>query len=556
MAPFDPSLKTELLTDASRLHGIGYALLQRDRFGKPRLIQCGSRSLSNAQKNYATIELECSAVMWAIQKCDFYLRGLRGFKVVTDHRPLLGIFEKPLSALANDRLQRIRESLVMYTFTMEWSAGKFHHIADALSRAPFFPSDSSLDVDVCAAIDTTDPALFVITRNIDHEYCKLRECIQTGTLTPDLNAFSSIFSSLRIEDNIIVQGSRLIVPRPARSTLIARLHTSHSGISKTCALARQLYSWPGMANEIKIAIAGCSACVELLPSQTTEPIQQEVASYQMEKVSTDLFEIDGHHFLLLVDRFSGYPFVARLKSLTTTAICTVLLGWFHEFGFPKWLKSDNGPQFRAQFEEFCEKYYIRHDTSSPYNARSNGLAEAAVKSMKYLLKKVNLKDGDFRVALAAWRSTPRADGFSPAFGFFGRHLRGNLPDLRSPSPVSNEFVAARQSARDSTSTKAGGVDLLPLSPGDHVMYQSPIDKNWSLGGRILKRLPYGRSYIVETYAGQFRRNRRYLRLSGKPEPRKMTSDQNTTASDTLQRRRRRSPRLRKVRFDPKPVHIS
>ena len=32
----------------------------------------------------------------------------------------------------------MREKLLPYTFTVKWVAGKEHHIADALSRAPLF----------------------------------------------------------------------------------------------------------------------------------------------------------------------------------------------------------------------------------------------------------------------------------------------------------------------------------------------------------------------------------------------------------------------------------
>ena len=64
---------TILLTDASRLHGLGYALVQKSRKGELSLIQCGSRSLTPTQQRYATIELECLAIVWAKQKCDYYL---------------------------------------------------------------------------------------------------------------------------------------------------------------------------------------------------------------------------------------------------------------------------------------------------------------------------------------------------------------------------------------------------------------------------------------------------------------------------------------------------
>ena len=64
LQPFDPRVKTVLLTDASRLHGIGFALVQRykDRLA---LIQCGSASLSPTQSRYSTVELECLAIIHA-----------------------------------------------------------------------------------------------------------------------------------------------------------------------------------------------------------------------------------------------------------------------------------------------------------------------------------------------------------------------------------------------------------------------------------------------------------------------------------------------------------
>ena len=57
LAVFDPQLPTILQTDASRLYGIGYALLQDHGGGKLRLIQCGSRFLTDMEARYATIEL-------------------------------------------------------------------------------------------------------------------------------------------------------------------------------------------------------------------------------------------------------------------------------------------------------------------------------------------------------------------------------------------------------------------------------------------------------------------------------------------------------------------
>ena len=63
---YDPSLPTTLLTDASKLNGLGYALIQHDAEGKIRLVQAGSRSLLPAERNYAPIEQECLGAVWAL----------------------------------------------------------------------------------------------------------------------------------------------------------------------------------------------------------------------------------------------------------------------------------------------------------------------------------------------------------------------------------------------------------------------------------------------------------------------------------------------------------
>ena len=108
---FDPTKHVTILTDASRHHGMGFALYQEVN-GNKVIITCGSKSFTPAQQRYATIELECLAIIWAIQKYEFYLKGLPNFTVATDHRPLIGTFSKGISDLTNPRLQRLREKVL------------------------------------------------------------------------------------------------------------------------------------------------------------------------------------------------------------------------------------------------------------------------------------------------------------------------------------------------------------------------------------------------------------------------------------------------------------
>ena len=133
--PFDPNLTTYLITDASRLHGLGFALLQLEANNKLCLIQCSSKSLNDTQHNYATLELECLDIHHAIKKYKFYFHGKDNLTVITDHKPLTGIFNKNLDDLDNPRLQRMREEIIAYNFQIEWIAGKTNLIADALPHS-------------------------------------------------------------------------------------------------------------------------------------------------------------------------------------------------------------------------------------------------------------------------------------------------------------------------------------------------------------------------------------------------------------------------------------
>ena len=69
---FNPALPVTVLSDASRLHVLRFAM-RHYVDGKFKLITCGSKALTLTQQRYATIELECLAVHFAVTKCSFSL---------------------------------------------------------------------------------------------------------------------------------------------------------------------------------------------------------------------------------------------------------------------------------------------------------------------------------------------------------------------------------------------------------------------------------------------------------------------------------------------------
>lgn len=75
-----------LTTDAS-YYALGAVLSQVDQ-GKDRPIAYISRSLNATEENYATIEKEMLAIIWALDNLRSYLYGAGTIKVSTDHQPL------------------------------------------------------------------------------------------------------------------------------------------------------------------------------------------------------------------------------------------------------------------------------------------------------------------------------------------------------------------------------------------------------------------------------------------------------------------------------------
>ena len=249
----------------------------------------------------------------------------------------------------------------------------------------------------------------------------------------------------------------------------------------------------------------------------------------------------------MVDRFSGFPFTKRLTSTTTSHVFDILLSWFNDWGLPRIIRSGNGPQFGQKFH-FCSIHHILHETSSPYFPASNGLAESAVKSVKYLLTKCSQSNEDFSNALLEWRNVPRADGVSPAQAFLGRRQRTSLPDFNPSSFFDFSSSAdSRQLSRDISQQNFNehAKSLPPLHLDQEVLMQNPHSLKWTDLGVIQSVSKQNRSYTVLVNGKLYRRNRLHLRpiTTSSFVPSRQASAESTFDSAPLDVVPRRSSRI-------------
>jgi hypothetical protein len=91
---FDIGKPISIVVDASPL-GLGAILTQSSKDGSNSIIAYASRLLTDVESSYSQTEREALAITWAILHFHLYVNG-KEFTVITDHKPLEAIFNKPL----------------------------------------------------------------------------------------------------------------------------------------------------------------------------------------------------------------------------------------------------------------------------------------------------------------------------------------------------------------------------------------------------------------------------------------------------------------------------
>ena len=343
-------------------------------------------------------------------------------------------------------------------------------------------------------------------------YCK--EGWPEKNLKGPVKKFWMTRNELSLHDDLLLRGSRIVIPSDLKQEILQKLHVGHQGIVKCRLRAKASVWWPGISDDINTFIHKCDTCCKDFPNTTQPMIPTKLPERPWEKVASDLFELKGTPYIIVVDYFSRYVEVLKLTTTTSASIITALKTTFSRHSIPDTLVTDNGPQYSSQeFSEFAKSYDFKHQTSSPYHPQGNGEAECAVRTVKSLLKDCS----DPHLALLSYRTTPLPFfNHSPAQLLISRHLCSpiptlaqalalNWPDLNKFREVDDKYKLKIKKQYD----RHHRVRELPVLDDEVPVYISGRRSTSAIPGNVVQSAGE-RSYQVQTPNGLSRRNRSHL----------------------------------------------
>ena len=368
----------------------------------------------------------------------------------------------------------------------------------------------------------------------DEELKLLRMAIKTGRFEECKN-YRPIAGELCTYGQLVLRGTRIVIPEKLRPRVLALAHEGHLGITGTKQNLRTKVWWPGMDRAAEKYCRSCHGCQLVARPDAPEPLRPtRLPDGPWRDVAADLLGPfpSGHSILVVVDYFSRYYEYDVMKSTTSEKIIDSMEDIFCRHGLPFTIKSDNGPQFKSEeFSDYCERNGIEHLRVTAKWAQANGEVERQNSS---LLKRIQIAQAqgldwrrELRKYVAKYRGiTHSTTGRSPAELLFNRRIRGKLPDLTGYSREDTE-VADRDAemkgksklyADDRRNAKMSNVDL-----GDVVLVKQDKLNKFSTTFKsdphtVVKKS--GNQVVVEAEDGtQYYRNTSHVKkYFGRPEP--------------------------------------
>lgn len=128
----------------------------------------------------------------------------------------------------------------------------------------------------------------------------------------------------------------------------------------------------------------------------------------------------GDYLMLTIDEFSRFPIIKSLKSINADNVIKIWKETFQIFGYPKEIKTDNGPPFQSyKVRKFMLDNNIKHRKITPLWPRANAICERFMRNINRVMKNSKVNHSNWReelnLFLSHYRATPHdSTGVAPA----------------------------------------------------------------------------------------------------------------------------------------------
>lgn len=457
MSYFDPRKETEIIVDASPV-GLGGLLMQEGK-----VISYASRALSDVESRYSQTEREMLATVWGAERFHLYVYGAK-FSIVTDHKPLLGIFNG--HKLTSTRIDRWKLRLMPYNCELIYRPGRDeNNPADFISRHPSIsePDESETSIAesyinyICSNAVPKAMTLHEvqIATKTDQTLQAVTTAIETGQWSnPLIQDFKKVKDELSNCNGVILRGNRIVLPDMLKSAAVDLAHGGHQGIVKTKSLIREKIWFPGIDGMVEEKVKSCLPCQAATQAKlpVPEPLNMTpLPTTAWKEVSTDFVGPfpSGEYLLVVTDSYSRFPEVEITTSTSARTVIPKIDAIFARQGIPDILKSDNGPPFNSyEFKQFAEHLGFKHRRITPYWPRANGEAERFMKTIEKCIRAAHLDGKNWKqemyVFLRHYRATPHTTtGISPSEALNNRKLKTSLPELPTSPPSLHQKMQQR-----------------------------------------------------------------------------------------------------------------
>src|SRR6266540_2165152 len=173
--------------------------------------------------------------------------------------------------------------------------------------------------------------------------------------------------------------------------------SGHFGLEATLSKLKERYYWPKMKDDIKSYIQTCDQYQRR--GKTTDEnelhtikIKESFYQWGIDIVGPLTETSRGNKYIVVaIDYFTKYPEARALANANARNVANFLYeDIICRHGCPRRIISDRGTHFNNQvIENLLERFKIRHNLSTPYHPKTNGLVERFNKTLCESLAKLN-----------------------------------------------------------------------------------------------------------------------------------------------------------------------